>query len=115
MKIAWALVLLFPLIAFCAAGMIELRSDKKMGHKLTILIPSLIGVGSFAMACGLGSFLHLSTSSFLGNGRIMAMLSGIIASSGSFIGYSSKRTGILMALGGLELMFLFIFFNEPLT
>lgn len=115
MKSLWLIVLLFPLFAFCAAGIIEIRSDRSIGSKLASLIPPLLGIGAFAAACGLGSILHFTTNSFMANGRTMATASAIIASSGAFFTYSRRISGILIALGGLELMFLYIFFNESLT
>jgi len=112
MKLVWLMLLVFPLFAYCAAGIIELRSDKDLGHKLATLISSLLGIPAFAMACGLGSILRFPTGSIMADGRTLAMLSGIIASSGAFLTYSRKISAVLMALGGLALMFLYIFFNE---
>lgn len=115
MKLFWLILLLFPFFAFCAAGIMELRSDRSLGAKLGTLGPPLLGIGAFAIACGLNSVLHLAANSFVANGRAMAMSSAIIASSGAFISYSRKSSGILIALGALELVFFFTFFNEPIV
>lgn len=110
MKFLLWVILLFPLFAFCVAGIIELRSDKSLANKLCNLVPCVLGIGVFAMASGLAVFLH-----FGNNGRVMALVSTIIASSGAFMRYSDKRSRVLITLAGLELAILYMFFNEPIV
>jgi len=115
MKIAWLVVLLFPLLCFCVAGVNELRLGKTVSAKLGNFIPSLLGIGAFAIACGLGRVLHLGPDSFVANGRVMSVLCAVIASSSAFVQFSRKSSGVFVALGGLELVFFYAFFSEVVT
>jgi hypothetical protein len=54
--------------------------------------------------------LHLAQ-----NGRVMALSSAVIASSGAFMSYSRVSSRILIALGGLELAFFYMFFNKAIV
>lgn len=105
--------MLFPLFAFCFAAVTELRSDKKRGEKSLSLIPIVLGLVVYGFAWGPLRLFHVTLPSPL-SGRVMALISAFIASSGAFISYSRRSSSILVALGGLEITFIYMFFNEPI-
>ncbi len=49
MKHYFIVVFFFPLLAFCLAGFIELRSERKGTEKLRNLIPIILGIAAFGL------------------------------------------------------------------
>ena len=47
MNLPALLAVSFPGIAFCTAGVIELRSDRKLAAKMLYLVPILFGLGLY--------------------------------------------------------------------
>lgn len=109
-----AILIVFPLFAFCFAAITELRSSESPWKKSLALAPIVFGLVVYGFAWGPFRLLHIPFASPVG-GRMMAMFSALVACSGAFVGYSRRRSSVLIALGGLELMFVYIFFNEPIV
>jgi hypothetical protein len=109
MKQAAIVVLFFPLLAFCLAGAIEMRSDKDPMQKFTSLIPIVLGVIAFGLWFGPGWLLQITPESSVTLSRIMTMVSAIIACSGVFVSFSRRTSAMWVASGGLVLAFFWMF------
>jgi|SRR5882724_10207938 len=101
--------LIFPLIAFLIAGVIELRSEKRLAEKLLSLIAVLLGILVYGLFCA-PEFLPGFT---VGNWLILS--AAAVAASGAIIPYSRRSSSVLVAVGGLELVFIGIFFAKPIV
>lgn len=108
MKIVILACLFFPLVAFFVAGVLELRSNRSRKAKLCSLVPIILGIAAF----GVSWAPEVIASSWTASGRAMAMVFAVIACSGAFINYSQRVSSVLIALGGLELAFVSIFFSQ---
>ena len=105
-----ALVLFFfPLLAFCIAGIIELRSVRSPLQKLRNLIPIVLGIAAFGLCLYPEAFFELTPNSSENLSHVMTMFSALIACSGVFITYSRRATGVWLASGGLLLALLWMF------
>jgi hypothetical protein len=71
-------------------------------------------MAAYGLDWGQLTLFHVSASP-LADGRMMAMFFAVIACSGAFINYSRRSSSILIALGGLELTFISIFFSQPMV
>ena len=105
-------VFFFPLLAFCLAGFIELRSKRSGIEKLRNLIPIMLGIAAFGLGVN-PSMFHVTPNMSVTLSRVMTMFSAIIACSGVFISYSRRATAVWVASGGL-LLALFWMFNRVL-
>jgi hypothetical protein len=99
----------FSILAFFIAGGIELQSNKSRAAKLRCTIPIILGIAAFGLAFGRDALFHLTQSSDRTLSLVMTVFSVIIASSGAFITYSRRSSGVLVACGGLGLAFLWMF------
>jgi hypothetical protein len=104
----------FPLLAFCLAGLIELRSEMSRMERLRNLIPIILGIAAFGLCLYPEALFELTPNSSVTLSRVMTMLSALIACSGVFISYSRRASAIWMAAGGL-LLTLFWMFNRVLA
>jgi hypothetical protein len=104
-----AATLIFPLIAFLIAGVIELRSGKRAAEKILSLTSVLLGILVYGLFLAPG-FLPGFT---VGNWLIFS--AAAVASSGAIIPYSRRSSSVLVAIGGLELVFIGIFFAKPIV
>ncbi len=104
----------FPLFAFVAAGVAELRSEGSGAKKLRSLIPIVLGIAVFGLELNPGGPLLLTPSSSVTLSRVMTMLSALIACSGVFITYARRSSAVWVACGGL-LLALFWMFNRILV
>jgi len=101
----------FPLVAFCIAGVTELRSTGSGTEKLRSLIPVVMGIAAFGLSVNPHVFLRLTPDSSVLLSRVMTIISAAISCSGVFITYSRRSSAVWMACGGL-LMALFWMFNR---
>jgi hypothetical protein len=106
---AWLFVLL-PGLAFCTAAVIELRSDRKLGTRVLCLLPVLIGLSLYGSLWS-PEPLHLPAFLTIANDRFVTLIAATVACSGAFINFSKRASSILIALGGLEMVFVSIFFH----
>ena len=109
MKGLLLLVMLFPLVAFVIAGIMELRSNTDLVQKIGKLVPIILGIGAFIFSFDPQGFLHVTASSSMTLSRVMTMVCALIACSGSFIVYSRRASSTLVAVGGLVLAFGWMF------
>ena len=109
MKQIAIVVLFFPLLAFCVAAFIELRSKRSVGEKFGTLVPIVLGVAAFALALNPRWLFQLTPSSSVTLSRVMTMISAVIACSGVFVSYSRRTSAIWVACGGLLLSFIWMF------
>jgi hypothetical protein len=109
MKQLLMVVMFFPLVAFCVAGVLELRSQRSAAQKLTRLIPIVLGVAAFLLSFNPQGIFHVTPEGSITLSRIMTMFSSIIACSGAFIVYSRRSSSVWMACGGLVLAFSWMF------
>jgi hypothetical protein len=105
------LILFFPLVSFCVAGIIELRSRRGLAAKLSSLVPIILGIGAFGVAWA-PERLHVATFSSPIFGRWMALFSAVLASSSAFVSYSRRTSSVLVAIGGLSMAFIWMFFSQ---
>jgi len=105
----------FPGIAFCTTGVIELRSDRKVATRMLCLVPVLLGLGLYGSLWSPEPPLHLPTFLTIANERFVTLIAAAVACSGAFINFSKKTSSILIALGGLEMVFVSIFFSRPIV
>ena len=111
MKLLWFVI---PLsITFVLAAILELRSDAKLALKIQNLIPAILGLTIVAVSGASGNLFTDPSSSYSGLAHWIAFSSAVVGSSGALIRYSRKSSSILIALGGLTLAFLWIFFGQP--
>jgi hypothetical protein len=108
------LVVSFPGLAFCMAGVIELRSERKLAARMLCLVPVLLGLGLYASLWS-PEPLHLPEFLRIANERFVTLIAATVACSGAFITFSKKTSSILIALGGLEMVFVSIFFSKPIV
>jgi hypothetical protein len=101
--------LIFPLIAFLAAGVIELRSGKRPAEKILSLVSVLLGILVYGLFWA-PEFLPGFTV-----GNWLTFSAAAVASSGAIIPYSRRSSSILVAVGGLYLVFIGIFFAKPIV
>ena len=113
MKQVLIVVFLFPLLAFCLAGFIELRSAPSGAEKFRNLVPIILGIAAFGLCWNPQAMFELTPNSSVGLSRVMTMFSAVIACSGVFISYSRRASAIWVASGGL-LLTLFWMFNRVL-
>jgi len=99
----------FPLLAFCAAGLAELRSKSGPSGKVRNLIPVLLGIVAFGVSIHPGRLLPIDATSSITLSRVMTFVSAAIACSGVFITYSRRSTAVWVASGGLVLMLIWMF------
>lgn len=109
MKLLLLVALFFPLVAFCIAGVEELRSTKNAAAKLRSLIPVILGIAVFGISLAPQVVLQITPSSSITLSRAMTMVSAIIASSGAVIAYSRRSSSVWIACGGLVLAFSWMF------
>jgi hypothetical protein len=114
MKLFAIMLALFPLVAFCIAGVTELRSTRSGTEKLRSLIPVAMGIAAFALSVNPQLFLRLTPDSSVTLSRVMTIISAAISCSGVFITYSRRSSAVWMACGGL-LMALCWMFNRILV
>lgn len=115
MKLLVLVVTSFPMLAFLLAGIMELRSDRNPSTKALGLAPVVLGMAVFGFFVYPDLLPHATRSSPEAVGRIMELVSAIVASSGAFVRYSRWASSILMALGGLALLFFWMFFSVPIV
>jgi hypothetical protein len=111
MKQAVLVLALFPLIAFCVAGVAELRSNRSLAAKLSSLIPIVLGIAAFGLSFAPQILFDLTPPSSVTLSRAMTLFSALIASSGSFVSYSRRSSSVLMATGGLFMAAIWMFFG----
>lgn len=105
-----AIVALFlPLLAFCVAGVIEVRSNRSVSEKLGSLIPIGLGIAVFGLALNPQWLFQVTPSSSVTLSRVMTMISAVIACSGVFVSYSRRASAVWVACGGLLLSFIWMF------
>ena len=109
MKQAALVLIFFPLVAFAVVGITEIRSSRTGTEKVRRLVPVVLGVASFGLLFGPGWFLLVTPEASVTISRVMTMVSVLIASSGSFVNYSRRSSGIWMAFGGLLLALAWMF------
>jgi hypothetical protein len=109
MKQLLLVVFFFPLLAFCIAGVTELRSSRSRGQKLSALIPLILGLAAFGLSLDPANLLSLNVHSSVTLSRVMTMVSALIACSGVFVAYSRRSSAIWVACGGLVLAFFWMF------
>ncbi len=100
---------LFPLVAFFAAGVAELRSEGSGAKKLRSLVPIVLGIAVFGLELNPEGLLLLTPNSSVTLSRVMTILSAVIACSGVFITYSRRSSAVWVACGGLLLAFFWMF------
>jgi len=99
----------FPLLAFCIAGVSELRAKRSRGETLARLIPISLGIVVFVLALSPQGFFHVTPEGSLTLSRVMTMFSSVVACSGALISYSRRSSSVWMAFGGLMLTFIWMF------
>lgn len=109
MKALVLVVAFFPVLAFCIAGLAELRSNRSRAEKLRCLIPIILGIAAFGLSLNPQALLQVSPSSSVTLSRVMTMFSAVIACSGVFITYSRRSSAVWIACGGLLLAFFWMF------
>lgn len=109
MKQLLAVVMFLPLFAFIIAGVMELRSDGGLPHRLGRLIPVILGLTAFVLLFNPLGFLRVTPSSSITLCRAMTMACAVIACSGAFIAYSRRASSALIASGGLMLALVWMF------
>ena len=107
-------VFFFPLLAFCLAGFIELRSERNGIEKLRNLIPIILGIAAFGLCWNPQALFEVTPNSSVILSWVMTMFSAAIACSGVFISYSRRASAVWVASGGL-LLTLFWMFNRVLA
>ena len=111
----FALVVVFlPLIAFCVAAVTEFRGRRGNAERLRSFIPIILGIATFALFVSPQAILQLSPASSLALGRVMTMVSAVVACSGVFVSFSRRSSAVWVACGGLFLAF-FWMFNRTLV
>jgi hypothetical protein len=93
----------FPLLAFCVAGVNELRSKRSGPEKLRSLIPIILGFAAFGLSLNPQGLLQVTPNSSVTLSRVMTMFSAVVACSGVFITYSRRSSAVWVACGGLVL------------
>jgi|SRR5579883_1921939 len=109
MKQVALVVMFFPLLAFCLAGVIEIRSQRAGIEKFRSLIPVVLGVAAFGLLFGPGWLLDVTPQSSITLSRVMTLASAVIACSGVFVSFSRRTSAVWVACGGLVLAFFWMF------
>jgi hypothetical protein len=109
MKFLLLVAFFFPLVAFCIAGVGELRSTTNAVAKLRGLVPVILGIAVFGISLAPQFVFEVTPSSSITLSRAMTMISAIIACSGAFIVYSRRSSSVWVACGGLVLAFSWMF------
>jgi hypothetical protein len=109
MKSAALVAMFLPLLAFCVAGVIEVRADRSIGQKVGSPIPIVLGVATFGLALNPRWILQVTPSSSVTLSRVMTMVSALVACSGVFVSYSRRMSAVWVACGGLLLSFIWMF------
>ena len=101
--------LIFPLIAFLIAGVTELRSRRRAAEKILSLTSVLLAILVY------GLFLAPEFWPGFAVGNWLIFSAAAVASSGAIIPYSRRSSSVLVAIGGLELVFIGVFFANPIV
>src|SRR5260370_5074951 len=101
---------LSPLIAFIMAGALELRSNRSLAEKLFSLAPVALGILVFGLFWAPEFLPHIAKFGI----RWLTFFSAAVASSGAVVPFSRRSSAVLVALGGLMLAFIGIFFPEAI-
>ena len=112
MKILALVAILSPIVFLVAAGATELRASAKVSVKLVRLIPIAMGIAIVICSCLPNAPGRSGRMGPISSGW-MAFASSVVASSGGLVPYARRRTATLVAVAGLVLTFLWIFFSEP--
>lgn len=99
----------FSLLAFCLAAITELRSKAGRSEKVAALIPVAMGIAAFGFSIHPGRILTLTPASSILVSRVMTLISAVISSSGAFVRYSRRSSGIWVSVGGLILTVVWMF------
>jgi len=105
-------VVLLPLVAFLIAGAIELQSGRRPAGKTLSLVPVLLGILVYGLSWGPVFLPHFPELRF---GNWLTFSSAVVACSGPVIPYSRRSSSALVAFGGLELVFIGIFFARAIA
>jgi hypothetical protein len=111
MKLFWFATPLSVLFGYVA--ILEVRSDAKLVQKIRNLVPVILGLAIVAISCGAAKLFPDPSSSYSGLAHWIAFSSTLVGSSGALVSYSKRFSSVLMALAGLTLAFLWIFFGQP--
>ncbi len=98
-----------PLLAFCVAGVTELRAQRSTAEKLRSLIPIILGIAVFGLSLSPQGIFQVTPSSSVTLSRVMTMVSAVVACSGVFVGFSRRSSAVWVACGGLLLAFFWMF------
>ena len=109
MKHVALVVMFFPLLAFCVAGVIEVRSQRTGIEKFRSLIPIVLGIAAFGLLFGPGWLLDVTPQSSVTLSRTMTLACAVIACSGVFVSFSRRTSAVWVACGGLVLAFFWMF------
>ena len=112
MKQLLAVLMFLPVFAFLIAGLMEMRSDRTFTQRLGKVIPVILGLGAFVLSLDPQVFLHVTPASSVTLSRVMTLFSALIACSGAFVNYSRRASSVFMAIGGMLMAFLWIFFGQ---
>jgi hypothetical protein len=105
------LAVLLPLLMFILAGAIELRSNTHLAVKTARLVPSVLGIVAYGLFAAPDFFPH-----FHGIGSHWStFFSAIVASSVAFVPHLRRSSSILIAIGGLMLVFVCTFFADRIV
>jgi hypothetical protein len=99
MKQIVLVVAFFPLLTFCVAGVIELRSRRSGIEKLGSLIPITLGFAAFGFSFAAGWLIDITPASSVTISRVKTMASSVIACSGIFVPYSRRTSAVWIAYG----------------
>jgi hypothetical protein len=98
-----------PLVAFCVAGVTELRAQRSGAEKLRSLIPIVLGIAVFGLSLSPQAIFQVTPSSSVTLSRVMTMVSAVVACSGVFVSFSRRSSAVWVACGGLVLAFFWMF------
>jgi|SRR6266542_2957665 len=99
-------VMFFPLFAFVIAAIAEIRF--RGGATLVRVIAPVLGMAAAVLYLFPHTFFVLTVNSSAILSSIMTVVSAAIASSGVFVTYSRRSTGVWVAVGGLLLTVLWM-------
>jgi len=104
-KIPALLLVSFPLIAFLVVGATELVASRAAGDLARRLLAPFLGIAALALVWKPGMVGVATPAESISLGYILALVACIISFSGVFVTYSRRSSNVLMALGGLTLVF----------
>jgi len=113
MKLLVLGVMFLPVLAFCAAGIIELRASVSAAAKATRLLPIVLGTVAYGISWRPELALPAAVSSTFAFDKAATLFFSAIACSGAFISYSRRASAILIAVGSLFIEFLWVFLSHP--